>query len=339
MKFATLGELMLRLSTPGNERFSQAQQFDINFGGGEANVAVSLANYGCDACFLSKLPENDLGDAALNSLRTFGVDTSRILRGGKRLGVYYLETGAAMRPSKVIYDRADSAIAQAKAEEFDFDSLLEGVEWLHISGITPALSLSAREITKNALIKAKEKGITVSFDLNFRKKLWSKEEAQACLVPLMKYVDYVIGNEEDAQNCLGFHLDNDVTSGKLDSAQYGAMLKALCETYGFKGAATSLRESFSASHNGWSGALYINGEFHLAKHYDIEPIVDRVGSGDSFSAGLIYGLTHLEDPQKAIEFAVAASALKHTIPGDYNRVKLEEVKTLMAGDDSGRVQR
>ena len=192
MKFATLGELMLRLSTPGNERFSQAQQFDINFGGGEANVAVSLANYGCDACFLSKLPENDLGDAALNSLRTFGVDTSRILRGGKRLGVYYLETGAAMRPSKVIYDRADSAIAQAKAEEFDFDSLLEGVEWLHISGITPALSLSAREITKNALIKAKEKGITVSFDLNFRKKLWSKEEAQACLVPLMKYVDYVI---------------------------------------------------------------------------------------------------------------------------------------------------
>ncbi|MBO4540524.1 MAG: sugar kinase, partial [Bacilli bacterium] len=187
MKYATLGELMLRLSSPGNERIGQARQFEINFGGGEANVAVSLANYGCESCFLSKLPENDLGDAALNSLRAFGVDTTRILRGGKRLGVYYLETGSSMRPSKVIYDRAGSAIAEAQAEEFDFDSLLDGIGWLHISGITPALSLSAREITKKALLNAKEKGIIVSFDLNFRKKLWSKEEAQACLVPLMKY--------------------------------------------------------------------------------------------------------------------------------------------------------
>ena len=339
MKYATLGELMLRLSSPGNERIGQARQFEINFGGGEANVAVSLANYGCESCFLSKLPENDLGDAALNSLRAFGVDTTRILRGGKRLGVYYLETGSSMRPSKVIYDRAGSAIAEAQAEEFDFDSLLDGIGWLHISGITPALSLSAREITKKALLNAKEKGIIVSFDLNFRKKLWSKEEAQACLVPLMKYVDYVIGNEEDAQNCLGFSLNNDVASGKLDVSQYEDMLKALCETYGFKGAATSLRESFSASHNGWSGALYIDGQFHLAKHYDIEPIVDRVGSGDSFSAGLIYGLTHYESRQDAIEFAVAASALKHTIPGDYNRVKIQEVETLMKGDGSGRVQR
>lgn len=339
MKFATLGELMLRLSTPGNEVITQAKQFDINFGGGEANVAVSLSNYGCDAYFLSKLPQNDLGDAALNSLRALGVDTTRILRGGQRLGIYYLQTGSAMRPSKVIYDRASSAIAEAKPEEFDFDALLEGVDWLHISGITPALSQASRELTKRALVAAKQHAITVSFDLNFRKKLWTKEEAQACLVPLMQYVDYVIGNEEDAQNCLGFHLDNDVTSGKLDVTQYEKMLKALCEKYGFKGAATSLRESYSASHNGWAGALYTEGKFHLSKHYDIDPIVDRVGSGDSFSAGLIYGLTHYEDHQDAIEFAVAASALKHTIPGDYNRVKREEVEALMKGDASGRVQR
>ncbi len=339
MKYATLGEIMLRLSTPGNETYSQAKQFDINFGGGEANVAVSLANYGCDATFLTKLPDNDIGRACLEALRAKNVDTSRVLFGGKRLGIYYLSTGSAMRPSKVIYDRAGSSIAEAEPAEFDFDHLLEGVQWLHISGITPAVSPSCRIITANALKAAKKKGITTSFDLNFRKKLWTKEEAQACLVPLMQYVDYVIGNEEDAQNCLGFHLDNDVTSGKLDVTQYSEMLKSLCEKYGFKGAATSLRESFSASHNGWAGALYVNGKFHLSKHYDILPIVDRVGSGDSFSAGLIYGLTHYENPQDAIEFAVAASALKHTIPGDFNDVSVGEVETLMKGDGSGRVQR
>ena len=339
MKYATLGELMLRLSTPGNQVYVQAKSFDVNYGGGEANVAVSLANYGCDAYFISKIPDNDIGQSAVNSLREFGVDTSRILRGGKRLGIYFLQTGASMRASKVIYDRANSAIAEAAPEEFDFDKLLDGIDWLHISGITPAISKSAAEVTKLALMKAKEKGITTSFDLNFRSKLWTKEEAQKCMVPLMKYVDYAIGNEEDAQNCLGFKLDGDVTSGKLDVEKYEVMLKALCKQYGFKGAATSLRESKSASCNGWAGALVVNNEFHLSKHYEINPIVDRVGGGDSFSAGLIYGLTHYEDSQKAIEFAVAASALKQTIPGDYNHVTLKEVETLMGGDASGRVQR
>ncbi len=339
MKYATLGELMLRLSTPGNQVYVQAKSFDVCYGGGEANVAVSLANYGCDALFLSKIPTNDIGQSAVNSLREFGVDTTRIIRGGNRLGIYFLQTGASMRASKVIYDRAHSAIADAKPEEFDFDKLLEGVGWLHISGITPALSASCAEITKLALQKAKEKGITTSFDLNFRSKLWTKEQAQACLVPLMEYVDYAIGNEEDAQNCLGFKLDEDVTSGKLDVEKYEAMLKELCRQYGFKGAATSLRESKSASCNGWAGALVIEGQFYLSKHYEINPIVDRVGGGDSFSAGLIYGLTHYDDPSLAINFAVAASALKQTIPGDYNHVTAKEVETLMGGDASGRVQR
>ena len=339
MKYATLGELMLRLSTPGNQVYVQAKSFDVCYGGGEANVAVSLANYGCDACFLSKIPTNDIGQSAVNSLREFGVDTTRIIRGGDRLGIYFLQTGASMRASKVIYDRAHSAIAEAKPEEFDFDKLFEGVTWLHISGITPALSANAAEVTKLALMKAKEKGITTSFDLNFRSKLWTKEQAQACMVPLMKYVDYAIGNEEDAQNCLGFKLEGDVTSGKLDVEKYEVMLKALCQKYGFKGAATSLRESKSASWNGWAGALVKDGKFYLSKHYEINPIVDRVGGGDSFSAGLIYGLTHYEDPSDAINFAVAASALKQTIPGDYNHVGLKEVETLMGGDASGRVQR
>lgn len=339
LKFATLGELMLRLSTPGNQVFVQADSFDVNYGGGEANVAVSLANYGCEACFLSKIPSNDIGQAAVNSLRAFGVDTSRIIRGGGRLGIYFLQTGASMRASKVIYDRAHSAIAEAKASEFDFNKLLDGVCWLHVSGITPALSPSAAEITKLALMKAKEKGIITSFDLNFRSKLWTKEQAQACMIPLMKYVDYAIGNEEDAQNCLGFRLEGDVTSGKLDVDKYAIMLQALCKQYGFKGAATSLRESKSASCNGWAGALYINDKFYLSKHYEINPIVDRVGGGDSFSASLIYGLTHYSDPSDAINFAVAASALKQTIPGDYNHVGVKEVESLMGGDASGRVQR
>lgn len=338
MKYATLGELMLRLSTPGYERFVQAKSFDVNYGGGEANVAVSLANYGCEAAFISKLPSNPLGDSALNSLREYGVDTSKIIRGGERLGIYYLETGCSMRPSKVVYDRAHSSIAEADASEFDFKKLLSDCSWLHVSGITPAISLKARELTAKALKTAKEMGITASFDLNFRSKLWSKKEAQDCLIPLMKYVDYVIGNEEDAQACLGFKFDEDVTSGKIDSSRYEVMLKKLCEQYGFKGAGTSLRESRSASNNGWSCCLYTEGKFYLSKHYDID-IVDRVGAGDSFSAGLIYGLTHYDNKQQAIEFAAAASALKHTIPGDYNHVEVKEVETLMGGDGSGRVVR
>ena len=329
---------MLRLSTPGYSRISQAQSFDASYGGGEANVAVSLANYGEEAAFVSKIPANDVGQACVNSLRQFGVDTSKIVRGGNRLGIYYLETGASMRPSQVIYDRANSAIAEADASEFNFDEIFKDYDWLHVSGITPAISLKARELTKQALMAAKRQGLTVSFDLNYRKKLWTTKEAQACLIPLMQYVDYAIGNEEDAEKCLGFKLPGDVTKGKLDTAGYETLLAELCHQFGFKGASCSLRESHSASDNGWSGALYTDGQFYLSKHYDIR-LVDRVGGGDSFSAGLIYGLSHYDDPQQAIEFAVAASALKQTIPGDYNHVSLKEVETLMGGDGSGRVQR
>ena len=338
MTVATLGELMLRLSTPGNQVIEQANSFDINYGGGEANVAVGLANFGCNAIFLSKIPTSPLGQAAVNSLRQFGVGTSRIVRGGDRLGVYFLQTGASLRPSKVIYDRAGSAIATCNPDEFDLDALLEGVDWFHISGITPALSSSCAELTARALKKAKEKGIITSFDLNYRRKLWTPEQAQKCLIPLMGYVDYLIGNEEDAQNCLGFQIDVDVTSGKLDVNEYKRMLSSLCEKYHFKGAATSLRESFSASHNGWAGALFVDGIFHASKYYEINPIVDRVGGGDAFSAGLIYGLSNYE-PAMAIELAVATGALKQTMPGDYNRITLQEALALVNGDASGRVQR
>ncbi|MFA6624530.1 MAG: sugar kinase [Bacilli bacterium] len=338
MKYVTLGEIMLRLSTKGFERFAQAQSFDVNYGGGEANVAVSLANFGEEASFVSKLPLNPLGDCAINSLRQYGVDTSRIIRGGDRLGIYFLETGVSMRPSQVVYDRAHSSIAEADADEFDFEKLFSGCSWLHMTGITPAISQKARILTEKALREAKKIGLTVSFDLNFRKKLWTSQEAQDCLRPLMKYVDYVIGNEEDAAKCLGFKLPNDVNSGKLDRNGYETLLRELCSTFGFKGAATSLRESYSASDNGWSGALVTDGKFYLSKHYDIR-LVDRVGGGDSFAAGLIYGLSHYDDPQTAIDFAAASSALKQTIPGDYNHVSLNEVVNLMDGDGSGRVQR
>ena len=338
MKYVTFGELMLRLSTPGYQRFVQAKSFDVNYGGGEANVAISLANFGEDAYFLSKFPNGDIGDAARNSLREFGVDTSYIVRGGERLGIYYLETGDSIRPSKVIYDRAHSSIAEAKAEDFDFDKIFEGKDWLHMTGITPALSESAREFTKAALIAAKKHGLTTSFDLNFRAKLWTREQAQACLIPLMQYVDYVIGNEEDAEACLGFKAPGDVNKGKLDAEGYGPMLKAMCEKYGFKGAAASLRESHSANDNGWSGVLYTNGKLYISSHYELR-IVDRVGGGDSFAAGLIYGLSHYEDPEKAINFAVANSAYKHTIPGDYNHASVKEVESLMGGNTTGRVQR
>ncbi len=338
MKYITLGEIMLRLSTPGFERVCQATSFDINYGGGEANVAVSLANYGEEAAFVSKIPSNSVGQAAVNSLRQYGVDTSHIVRGGDRLGIYFLETGASMRASEVTYDRAHSAIAEADASEFDFDSIFAGYGWLHVSGITPAISLKARELTSQALMAAKRQGLTVSFDLNYRKKLWTTKEAQDCLIPLMQYVDYAIGNEEDAEKCLGFKLPGDVTKGKLDAQGYKVLLTELCNQFGFKGASCSLRESHSASDNGWSGALVTNGQFYLSKHYDVR-LVDRVGGGDSFSAGLIYGLTHYDDPQNAIDYAVAASALKQTIPGDFNHVSVKEVETLMAGDGSGRVQR
>lgn len=340
MKIVTLGEIMLRLSTPGFSRFVQSDTFDVNYGGGEANVALSLANYGDDAYFVSKVPDHEIGDSAVNELRKYGVHTDFISRGGQRLGIYFLETGDSMRPSKVIYDRANSSIAEAEVSDFDFDKIFEGADWFHFTGITPAISKKAQEVCFAALKAAKKHGVTVSCDLNFRKKLWTSEEAQKVMNSYMPYVDYVIGNEEDAEKCLGFKPEgSDIIGGKLEIEGYKKMFEQMVAKYHFKGACASLRESYSATHNGWSGIFYTDGKFYQSKHYELNPIVDRVGGGDSFAAGLIYGIMHYKDGQKAIEFAVAASALKHTIPGDLNHVSLKEVETLMNGDASGRVQR
>ncbi|MBN3490730.1 sugar kinase [Acholeplasma equirhinis] len=339
-KVITLGEIMLRLSTPGVSRFVQSNAFDVVYGGGEANVAVSLANYGHDAYFVSKLPKHEIGQAAVNMLRTYGVHTNYIKRGGDRVGIYFLETGAAMRPSKVIYDRANSAIALAKADEFDWDKIFKDADWFHFSGITPALSDSAAELTKIALEKAKYYNVTVSVDLNYRKKLWTPEKAQSVMRPLMKYVDVCIGNEEDAELVLGFKPSGvDIHKGELNTESYEKIFKEMKETFGFKFVATSLRESYSANHNGWRILLYDGKDFFESKRYDINPIVDRVGGGDSFSGGLIHGLLTKPTRQEAVEFAAAASALKHTIPGDFNLVSEDEVNALAGGDASGRVQR
>ena len=338
-KVVTMGEIMLRLSSPFNSRFVQSQSFDVNYGGGEANVAVSLANYGHDAYFVSKVPAHEIGDCAVNSLRKFGVHIDYIARGGDRLGIYYLETGASMRPSKVIYDRAHSSISEANPSDFDFDKIFENADWFHWSGITPAISDKSAEILRLALISAKKHGVTVSCDLNFRKKLWTSEKAISIMRPLMQYVDVCIGNEEDAQLCLGFKPDSDVTGGKTDASGYKEIFKQMKEEFGFKYVVSTLRESFSATHNGWKALIYNDEEFYESIRYDINPIIDRVGGGDSFAGGLIHGLLKYKDQGKALEFAVAASALKHTIPGDYNCVSEKEVETLMGGDASGRVQR
>ncbi len=338
-KIVTLGEIMLRLSTPGNTRFVQSDSFDVVYGGGEANVAVSCANYGHDAYFVTKLPTHEIGQSAVNALRKYGVHTDYITRGGSRVGIYYLESGASMRPSKVIYDRAGSAIAEADPTDFDFDKIMEGADWFHWSGITPAISDKAAELTKLACMAAKRHGVTVSVDLNFRKKLWTSEKAISIMRPLMQYVDVCIGNEEDAELCLGFKPDSDVTGGKTDAAGYEKIFKQMQETFGFKYVVSTLRESYSASHNGWKALIYNGKEFYQSKHYDIMPIIDRVGGGDSFSGGLIHGLLTYKTQGEALEFAVAASALKHTINGDFNLVSKAEVETLMNGDASGRVQR
>lgn len=338
-KVVTMGEIMLRLSTNGNNRFVQSNNFDVVYGGGEANVAVSLANYGHDAYFVTKLPAHEIGQCAVNSLRQMGVNTSFIARGGDRVGIYFLETGASMRPSKVIYDRAHSAISEATAEDFDFDAIFENADWFHWTGITPALGKNARQVIEQALISAKKHGVTVSVDLNYRKKLWTSAEAQECMTKLMKYVDVCIGNEEDAEKCLGFKPgETDVTSGDLELDGYKDIFTKMKDKFGFKYIATSLRQSYSASDNGWSALAYDGNEFYRSKKYDIR-IVDRVGGGDSFSGGFIHGLLKYGDYKKALEFAVAASALKHTIPGDFNLVSESEVETLMNGDASGRVQR
>lgn len=338
-KIVTMGEIMLRLSTPGQTRFVQTDTFDINYGGGEANVAVSVANYGHDAYFVSKLPKHEIGQAAVNSLRRFGVHTEYIARGGNRIGIYYLETGASMRPSKVIYDRAGSSIAEAQPEDFDFDRIFEGADWFHWSGITPAISDRSAECLRQACIAAKRAGVTVSCDLNFRKKLWSSEKAQSIMKPLMQYVDVCIGNEEDAELCLGLKPDSDVESGSTEAEGYKGIFQGMMREFGFKYVISTLRESFSATHNGWKAMIYNGEEFYVSKRYDISPIIDRVGGGDSFSGGIIHGLLTKPTQGEALEFAVAASALKHTIPGDVNMVSAEEVEALAGGAANGRVQR
>ena len=335
----TFGELMLRLAPEGYLRFLQSEKYQATFGGAEANVAVSLANYGIDVSFVSKLPDHEIGQAAVNSLRKHGVDTSMITRGGDRVGIYYCEKGASQRPSKVIYDRAYSAIATAREEDFDWDKIFDGAVWFHFTGITPALSDSMAEICKTALIKAKEKGITVSCDLNFRKKLWSKEKAGKVMGELCHYVDYCIANEEDAKDVFGIEADNsDIYGGKLDRDGYISVAKKLTERFNFKGVAITLRESKSANDNDWSGMLYTDNQAYFSKKYSMH-IVDRVGGGDSFGGGLIYSLISGKDSQSAIEFAVAASCLKHSIEGDFNQVSVKEVEALAGGNASGRVQR
>ncbi|WP_412779118.1 PfkB family carbohydrate kinase [Acetivibrio saccincola] len=333
------GEIMLRLSPPGYLRFVQANSFDATYGGGEANVSISLANYGMDAAFVTKIPDNSIGQAAINSLRQYGVNTDFIVKGGSRLGIYFLEKGASQRPSKVIYDRSNSSIATAGEGDFDWDFIFEGAKWFHFTGITPALSENVRKITEKACIKAKEKGLTVSCDLNYRKNLWSTEKAGKVMGQLMEYVDLCIANEEDAEKVFGIKAENtDVTGGQLDTEGYKEVAKKLKEKFNFDKVAITLRESFSASHNNWSAMLYAEDGFYFSKKYFIN-IVDRVGGGDSFGGGLIYALINQYDLQEAIEFAVAASCLKHSVEGDFNHVTVDEVKTLIKGDGSGRVQR
>ena len=338
-KIVTLGEIMLRLSTPGHSRFVQTDSFDVVYGGGEANVAVSCANYGHEAYFVTKLPAHEIGQSAVNSLRRFGVRTDFIARGGSRVGIYFLESGAAMRPSKVIYDRAGSAIAEALPEDFDFDAVMEGADWFHWSGITPAISDRAAELTRLACEAAKRHGVTVSVDLNFRKKLWTKEKAQSVMRPLMQYVDVCIGNEEDAAKCLGYTVNADIQGGETQHKHYEPLLKQMMQDFGFQLVVTTLRESFSATHNGWKALLYDGQKMYYSQYYDINPITDRIGAGDAFAAGLIHGLLSQMPLQTALDFGVAASALKHTIVGDFNLSSQQEILALMNGNTNGRVQR
>ncbi len=339
MKVVTFGEIMLRLAPEGYYRFAQAESFGATYGGGEANVAVSLANYGLDAAFVTKLPKHEIGQSAVNSLRRFGVDTSLISRGGDRVGIYFLEKGASQRPSKVIYDRANSAIATAATADFDWDKIFDGADWFHFTGITPALGDNVAAICLEACKKAKEKGITVSCDLNYRKKLWTREKAGKVMGELCKYVDVCIANEEDAGDVFGIKAaDTDITGGKVNHEGYKDVARQLQERFGFKNVGITLRSSISANDNKWAAMLYTGGEYYFSKSYLIH-IVDRVGGGDSFGGGLIYALLNNYEPQKAIEFAVAASCLKHTIEGDFNQVSVDEVEKLAGGDGSGRVQR
>src|SRR5713101_5519672 len=338
----TFGEIMLRLAAPGFERFLQSPQFAATFGGGEANVAVALAGFGLQATYVTVLPPaNPIADAVIAQLRGFGVDTSKIVRAKGRMGVYYVEAGANQRPSKVVYDRDNASIALAKPGDIDWHSAFAGADWFHITGISPALSASAAELSLESVRKAREKGLTVSCDLNYRKNLWKYGKSAAEVMrELVKFVDIGIANEEDCQMALGIKSESDVSSGKLEVAEYRKLAeRVVTEFPNLKALAITLRESKSASHNGWSACLYNGKDFLVSRHYEITHIVDRVGGGDCFAGGLIYGLQALGGHQEALEFAVAASCLKHSIPGDFNRFSVDEVKGLLKGDGSGRVQR
>lgn len=338
-KVITFGEIMMRLNPPGYWRLVQARDLEVSYAGGEANVAVSLANYGVDTAFVSKIPTHEVGQACVNELRKYGVDVSRITRGGKRLGVYYIEKGASQRASKVIYDREYSAIALAQPEDFDWNAIFESVTWFHFTGITPALGGHLPEICLEACKAAKERGITVSCDLNYRKKLWTREQACECMSRLVPYVDVCIANEEDAADVFGIKARNtDVTSGKLDRGGYVDVAKQLQERFGCKAVAITLRGSISANDNDWAGMLYTEGQAWFSPTYRVH-IVDRVGGGDSFGGALIYSQLMGYAPQDSINFAVAASCLKHTIEQDFNQVSVAEVTALMNGNASGRVQR
>jgi len=335
----TFGELMLRLAPEGYLRFTQADRYAASFGGGEANVAVSLANFGINAAFVSKMPENDIARAGINSLRKYGTDTSLVVWGGERVGIYFLEKGASQRPSKVIYDRAGSAIAKASAADFDWDKIFDGAHWFHFTGITPALGDNVAGICLEACEAAKKNNITVSCDLNYRNKLWSREKAGKVMGELCRYVDVCIANEEDTADVFGIKAQGaDAASGKLNHESYKDVAKELAERFGFQKTAMTLRRSISANDNHWATMLYDGGEFYLSREYPIH-IVDRVGGGDSFAAGLVYALLNDYSSIEALEFATAASCLKHSIEGDYNQVSVKEVQTLASGNASGRVQR
>lgn len=338
-KIVTFGEIMLRLQTPGYKRFKQAQELEMTFGGGEANVAVSLAGYGMDAKFVTKIPSNGMGDACVAELKKYDVDTSEIVRGGDRLGIYFVEKGASQRASTVLYDRAHSAIAEAKSGDFDWKKIFDGADWFHFTGITPALSDDCAALCLEACKAAKNAGVQVSCDLNFRKKLWTSEKAGKVMGELMGYVDVLIANEEDAEKVFGISASGtDITSGQISDAGYQDVAKQLVDKFGVKKVAITLRESISASVNNWAAMLYDGKDFYKSKKYNIN-IVDRVGGGDSFGGGLIYALLSDYSMQDTIEFAVAASCLKHTIEGDFNLMSVGEVTALAGGDGSGRVQR
>ena len=340
-KIVTFGEIMLRLKSPGNERFFQSPMLEATFGGGEANVAVGLARYGLDAAFVSLIPYNQIGDACVEELRKHGVDTTKIIRKGGRLGIYFLEAGANQRPSRVIYDRANSAIAEAKTGDINWSEIFNTASWFHITGITPAISANAAELSLEAVKKAKELGLTVSCDLNYRNKLWKYgSEAPEVMSNLVKYVDVVIGNEEDCQKSLGISLDVDIDGGSLNSDKYKNLTDRVMGKYpNIKKMAITMRESHSANDNGWSAVLNNREDFIVSKKYEIKNIIDRVGGGDSFASGLIYGLNTYDKDDTALNFAVAASCLKHSIPGDLPLLTVDEVLSLSGGDSSGRVQR